>query len=1171
MTSQLISTNGIITVKDSDESTLPVPSFKEVVLESGPVTSTFTDQVTNDLYVTLKMGVNLNGLSTLFESALSSLKIKIFQSYYLNSLEDIVEVHDGYIINSSTFIEDTINNKVSFDVVVDPQKVIPNPANLTYYAFVYLDVDSYLGDKGLNLGIKFGSSADNIINSPTTKQEVINSGEVSNTRFVYLVQSGNNSGKPWAGPVTKIENQYVGARYNSNDELEPTTPIVELDRVMVKDSIIQDFRSLASIEGLQIDIKPADFYDLKIFGRTNNTAFFNKSEAYTSQAYITRDLDRYCHFMFDLDVRSLLAEQGKFGKILENPNLPPGNRQKIENFSKIISLQIVRRQVDLAKRYNRLTTHIVGVSRSDLYPSEKLLVETSENSDGMLKIFTTYDEIFGAPLANNQVASIAEHPSIVSAAPGTKSIVVTDYSVRNFSSGAFQYGMNLSMKDGTIEFLNLRLDTLRKIRLMLDRYKNQLEIPDKTGNLRDKIYDYYTNLSSPESDDIKMIEEDDGIGINSNNPWDIAPEYLKDTLDTITNYQEILKSNQGNSKSNSQVSKEKSIFFNSQTDSPAVLVSGTNQTIEQTLNNPRTKKGSEYATAIKSLLIPNKATPESVISAIKIYEVLIETFEKDLGSSLNPAYGPKTQKSPGTAKNSRVSLIELLDYFPEVLDTQYSTYPTLEFIGFKTDNPKGVFPNSSANVNFNVQKLPSKMTDNANFDPKRANMAIGPQMISRANYLQRFQKENIIYWNDADINTVSDKIDKSLTENAKYMTDEEKSKYGDMKRTSMTYLTPAVIDGKSDKVIERLDMGSKTWDPAQYREMQNSVIAQTSGQYGGTGNPLDNILSQINLRVKKPGLPMAAEVEIANNRTSNLLPVEQILGDTDQQHNKFMNDLSEIDSTDCKMGEQEIGKCQAYSNASSVTQIFSNVLAQNGNFNNARSNTNAQSKLLGNPYQKSPSKSAQENYNLANTDNFFDSMRNSPVSQKGYDNIPPQTKALSLSIEDLAEKQGTEASKLAKNLGAVNTGLRVPGPIQVFNYGTMAKVLVFKGYEATSNGKKSLKRPKFETMSEPEWSSALNSLNNGQVLFCKLEKFTDTDIVGMSEGLDIPIANEYYFITETDAQTYSFSVSDGVITEPLAIETLGFIPTKGPRPLNLNNIESISETVVDFINDPANE
>ena len=849
------------------------------------------------------------------------------------------------------------------------------------------------------------------------------------------------------------------------------SPVSELT-VIASDKIedtgkVKDYRPLVDLKNSKISLTPDNFYKLKLEGDQTKGSFINKMESYTSDVYITRDLDGYCRFMFEIDVDTLLREQSKFGKILTSPNLPAHNEQKIKKMSNIISLLILRKQVDPSQRLNRLQTPFLGSDRPNVYSSEKWIIETSLDNETNLMIPVTTVGPEGTDLGAEQVASIAENPQIVGSPSGTRTIMVTDYSVRKLSAGSVRYGMNLSMVDGTVGFLNLRLQTLRSIRDMLDRYKNQLSIPDISEK---DIIEYYDNLDGIEKDDIGKIIVEDNIGIVSNYPWKLAPEYFSDTMDTTP-------------------------------------VGSEEQIIE----------GQIYEDSLVSLLEVETATEESIMSAIEMYDLLISAYEGGLGSSLQNTSGVG-QKSSGYGGSSRVSLIELKDYFPQIFDVELSSYPSICFLGLETKNPKGTFPAAFGKINFKVETLPGDNSSPDSYLSGEIDNSVGIQAMSRKQYTQRIDKENIIYWQDKSINSAQEKVSAELTSDAIYLTEEEKRKYENLSRTSYTYLSPAILDGKSGDVVERLDEGAKVWSEQKYVQMQNNIIAKTKGQYNGQEDiigPLENIINQLNIRIKKPGLPMASEVEVSNDKATNMLPVSEILGENDRQNKRHLRNIIPDVTSPSSIENSNLSQCQAYSNASGITQVFSNVLARNGNFNQIR--TGNKQNLM-NPYQKISQDKARDRYDLSNPNNFLDSTRNSPLEQESYDMIPNQTKQVSL--ETVAQKQGKSSSEFASELGSqLKYG---DGPMANFNYNTLAEVRVFEGYESLDDGKRALKRPIFKTLSSTEWTAKLLALKSGESLLCHLEKYSPTNIVGMTQGLDIPVANEYFLISESDAQNYDF-------------------------------------------------
>jgi len=253
------------------------------------------------------------------------------------------------------------------------ETTLSTPDHLSYYACTHLDMGDILEAVGLDQpGFSYysGMSAENVIKE----------GKVNTTAFVFIITSpGPNAGSYWTGPVMKKPNGSWMTAKLSVAGLVPTQPPSDLEQRIVSNSTIHDLRVAQTIPSLNIDLKPAKMFPLTIKG---NNRFDNSTptpDAYISNAFLSRDMHNNCRFIFEFDYHGFLVAESQFGKMLTNPFVPLNTKKKIYAYSRITNLQIIRRQVEVARSYNRLSSPILGISRSQLDPEEVLIVETSSD------------------------------------------------------------------------------------------------------------------------------------------------------------------------------------------------------------------------------------------------------------------------------------------------------------------------------------------------------------------------------------------------------------------------------------------------------------------------------------------------------------------------------------------------------------------------------------------------------------------------------------------------------------------------------------------------------------------------------------------------------------------------------------------------------------------------
>jgi len=161
--------------------------------------------------------------------------------------------------------------------------------------------------------------------------------------------------------------------------------------------------------------------------------------------------------MFFFDKRKYLIQNSKFGKMLQNTDIPPIEEEKIYNNSKIVNLRIKRRKLanfldfknrPVSAEKNQSILQIISTTESD---STGTLIDTSKsNSQGTL-------------LANIKEIENIDLPSIKS----EKIVGFDDFSTAD--DGEYQYSAEIRVQDGILIWLIDTLNQLIEIQVDIDK------------------------------------------------------------------------------------------------------------------------------------------------------------------------------------------------------------------------------------------------------------------------------------------------------------------------------------------------------------------------------------------------------------------------------------------------------------------------------------------------------------------------------------------------------------------------------------------------------------------------------------------------------------------------------------------------------------------------------
>ena len=1126
---------------------------------------------------------------------------KTVQKIYEGPLKNLLGDTDINIIGSSPeAVFETSSGKRIFNISFQKNdKLAATVPHLSYYAFCYLDLKSLVESLGIEDIPSLGPTK-----GPISGENVISGGKVNITSYVFFITSPfpeNLSGTYWTGPVLQDKNgKWRTAQWSSSRRpgsgrnlLNTTKPPMDLDRIEVRNSKIQDSRFLRQIPNLNFDLIPSNFSPITIKGRDNFNNSIQNPDAYISNAFLTRDMHNKCRFLFEFDFQRALVKESKFGKMLTNPFIPKETKKKIFGYSPITNLRIVRKRVETARSYNRLSSAILGISNSEIAPEELTIVETSSNSErnNVLKKAVLIAPGTGIRNPRNQaVGSIAEILSLKNSPKNTRTIAVTDSSASQLQNGTYQYGVEIEMEDGSIRFLNERLKRLRTLTTYLKEYYELKQIPEKSYQTISSIRDYYDIIFSTTARQPGFRNQGRGTSSRSgrragttgsrkgalgtanfnrasfankieiNNlrtelgfligkldpretlyPWVIVPEYLVDTIESISDFSYVTKSK---NIQNTQIMQTPAAIIGSEEQAPSTptgISSGSKLIVKQTGGDKFSdtfarsvpalpidfdKKVDEYSNSIdfidlfdedaarfslRSLLDPRTSTSESILQVMGVIDMVTQKIRIMMGSSAQIEEVSVSTRRRGVAKNSKVSVLNLKDYFVELFDARLSHLPAVDHIGFigsagrvggAGTGTAAVTVAAGADVNSaddlivendaGAQVLATEDWDTIVDDESEIDTTLAIEEAARleAEAKAAEAEAEALAAAEADAEAqraawlaaaeakkaaedaaaaLEDEIARETARRDAYENEEEATQdvvEPDPEPVDDFFVTPTVFNDKQGSELEVTGGKMKkkpnlTKDNKRaYVKMQNTATANTSDDSVNTGatnqDSIDNMMSKINVEMLPVTTPMAVMSSLTKgqNIPAQTVSVGTLLGATDRQSagTKDSQDNTCIPGTDGGDGAADLARCKRANDGQRVTQTLMNMLAENKAFTKVFEKANGNPTMMKGIFKKAKKRRAKKRESASST---YDSARDNLI------------------------------------------------------YGMMAKVTIFMGYEKDSSGGIMIKRPIFK--SPKNWREAIRKLKSSadpdDIILCKLETKTPT-------GPQFVETNVYFLITK---------------------------------------------------------
>jgi hypothetical protein len=363
---------------------------------------------------------------------------------------------------------------------------IPNqPEHLAYFVVCSIDLDTLCSD--LKIDYDIAESFEE--NGRVSSEIVIEDFKVVGESYIYA----DSNGEVWSGPV----HQDKQGNWRSGDD--ETVDSIDLDRILVTNTKIQDFRRFNRIERMMVDFNSSPNFSLLSENSVNNITKIQTSQykpkshlAEFTEMYTANDANGNLKFLFGINFLNVLRNYSKFSHVLRTNN--DTFKEEVIRNTRILELKLCRTRIKNAthKPYEKLNPE---------EPDEIILQTRDVSWKNFLDI-------------NTDTATIKESDLLLSNTNNfLRFFTGIDKSFKDLADGVYQYWIEIEIEDGITEFVKDKLQQLEVSKQMLVEYANKISKPTmKTFILENKN----PHIDSPSEYSQNSLVADYGYDIVSN-------------------------------------------------------------------------------------------------------------------------------------------------------------------------------------------------------------------------------------------------------------------------------------------------------------------------------------------------------------------------------------------------------------------------------------------------------------------------------------------------------------------------------------------------------------------------------------------------------------------------------------------------------------------------------
>ena len=464
------------------------------------------------LSLTIMDHIDESGITSWFynEDLTKYLKIKIIQSNHSKITRSLMKGNFAILDNNKNFnlfdqkeikvkkdenqsitdfiSFDTQQNKRIFSIDYTLSFIINDvePEHLSYFAICYFDLGALTKDYEMEFLLP--NSNANLVRGSIVGEKVIEKSSLQLETYAFFL---DRTGEVWPGLTHRMED----GRWMTMERHGVESKY--LVRRQMANTKIQDFREIDAIKLMDFDLTPAAnvFSSIEKRGATQHV-IQNPPEVYFSDAFLSYGVSGQSKFLFQLDYNRIIRDKTQFGNIIDKASNPQAFAE-IYEASKITLLKVLRRRIKFGVGDNRLGSPVFGQIIVD--PSEPVaLITMTADTPGSEILKSTNDNWGGI-----------RELSLLGGNSQLRTFTVTDKGATRITDGYYQYGVEIEIKDGTVDFLNKQLKRLIEIQDIMNLYSSTASMPQfynhKSHRFTKKLKKYYRGFKPSNMPWVKSI------------------------------------------------------------------------------------------------------------------------------------------------------------------------------------------------------------------------------------------------------------------------------------------------------------------------------------------------------------------------------------------------------------------------------------------------------------------------------------------------------------------------------------------------------------------------------------------------------------------------------------------------------------------------------------------
>jgi hypothetical protein len=542
------------------------------------------------------------------------------QTLSINNTKNKITDYTAYTNNDGDKIYE-VPYKVQFSI--DKQ-----PEHLAYFAVCSIDLDSLCAD--LKIDYDIAESFEE--NGRVISEIVINESAVVSESFVYA----DKNGVVWSGPV----HQNSQGIWRSGDDETPDS--INLDRIVVTNTKVQDFRRFNRIERLMVDFNDNEKYSLLSQKQAENITKIQSTDykpdrysAEFTELFSSTDANGNAKFLFGVNFINVLKNYSKFSKLLDTNN--DTFKEESIRETRILDLKLFRRRIKNSSQK--------PYEKQNPEQPDELILQTKDIS------WRNFVDI------NNKTASIKEADILTQSANNfIRFFTGVDKSFKQLTDGVYQYYIEFEIEDGINDFVRTKLQELETAKQLL--------------------VEYYNKISKPTMK--KFITE------NSNPHIDSPNEYSQNSL--VMDYGYDIVSNKLSPQLVSKLIREYGSFTSPSAPWNAcnIIFSYILDIFSAEISTDEDRK--KISDSLFEMLNPNATNPQIVQRTIEMFEYFITNISKTFDISLETISlsGPASTSSSKPVKSFKVTKI-----FDSVADTSIVKSFGIDYLSNTVSQPSG--------------------------------------------------------------------------------------------------------------------------------------------------------------------------------------------------------------------------------------------------------------------------------------------------------------------------------------------------------------------------------------------------------------------------------------------------------------------------------------------------